>query len=163
MKLFNKKHPTPTVVEQQRTFGPTKKNKNTYIVQLNGLLCDTGLFAYCKSTPLAVVTKNGETQQDNSGFMTCTQFANPGACEMQANYKKYEPYMGKKMASTIIEYLDYKTGKPVAVLYPDTLIALDGYESDFMSHLNHATRRDLNYQVNIRKAFLNRAFATHNK
>lgn len=134
-----------------------QKKKNTYILKISGLLITPGIFAMCKSTPLPVIVKNGEQTQSASGWMAATSFPNPGALHMQMEYKFLEPYMGEKMASTIVEYLDKETGKPVLMLFPTTCYIFDGYENNYMEHLNHASRRDLQYQMHKRELLIDAA------
>ena len=62
----------------------------------------------------------------------------------------------KQTASTIIEYLDKETNQPVALLFPHGLHIKDGFEEKYMDCLNHATRRDLAKQINIRKNLIER-------
>lgn len=131
-----------------------QKKKNTYVLKISGLLVTPGVFSMCRSTPLPVITKNGEQTQSASGWMAGTPFPNPGASDMQMEYKFLEPYMGEKMASTIVEYLDKETGRPVLMLFPTTCHIFDGYENNYMERLNHASRRDLEYQINIRQRMI---------
>ncbi|MDE5615768.1 MAG: hypothetical protein K2I81_02970 [Alphaproteobacteria bacterium] len=58
------------------------------------------------------------------------------------------------MATTIIEYLDKETNKPVATLFPTYLHIHDGYDNSFYTHLNHASRKDLQYQIMLRRKAL---------
>ena len=64
--------------------------------------------------------------------------------------------MGDKMASTVIEYLDKETGKPVLMLFPTTCYIFDGYENNYMQHLNHASRRDFEHQIKMREQCINK-------
>ncbi len=153
MILFNKRkkeqETPPQATEQKRTFGPTKKKKNTYLMRFDGLLCDTGSFELCKMPPLPVVKINGQEQPNSHGFVQCKQFPNPGAAQMQTRYPKFKTIMGD-MARMVIEYLDKNTNEPVAYLYPDSLLVMDGYEEKYNECLNHATRRDLQKQIEKR-------------
>ena len=65
--------------------------------------------------------------------------------------------MGEKMASTIVEYLDKETGRPVLMLVPTTCHIFDGYENNYMERLNHASRRDLEYQMRKREMLIDAA------
>ena len=88
---------------------------------------------------------------EESGWLACTPFPNPYACEMAAHYPHIREIFGEKVSTTIIEYLDKETGQPVAQIYPHLLHVFDGFEDNFMERLNHASRRDLEYQVALRK------------
>lgn len=134
-----------------------QKKKNTYVLKISGLQSMPGIFAMCKSTPLPVIVKNGQQTQSESDWMAATSFPNPGALHMQMEYKFLEPYMGEKMASTIVEYLDKETGRPVLMLFPTTCHIFDGYENNYMEHLNHASRRDLQYQMHKRGLLIDAA------
>lgn len=137
---------------QIRQFGKTNKKKNTYIVAMSNL-ARLDLFELCRHTPLAIITKNGQTVQPTGTWMITTDFPNPGAHNMVMEYKALKPYMGT-LSTTIVEYLDKETGKPVIQLYPTSAHVFDGYESNYMSRLNHASRRDLNYQIKIRQQMI---------
>ena len=67
--------------------------------------------------------------------------------------------LGTKISTQIIEYLDKNTGKPVVQVYPDSVHIFDGYEENYMSHLNHATRRDLEKQIALRERLINEFIA----
>ncbi|MDE6250103.1 MAG: hypothetical protein K2M34_00510 [Alphaproteobacteria bacterium] len=137
-----------------REFKPTKKMKNTYIVQLNTMTMP-GAFELCPNTPLAVIKINGiETDNAKGGFMSCTQFPNPGASAIESvwhNAPEWRIIMGST-ATTIIEYLDKKSGKPALILYPtghvQSLIANEDANKVIGTRLNHASRRDFIYQYN---------------
>lgn len=139
----------------QREFKPTKKMKNTYIVRLNTMSMP-GAFEWCPSTPLAVIKINGvETDNANSGFMSCTQFPNPGASTIDVLYHRAPEWriiMGDQVATTIIEYMDKQSGKPVLMLYPNghvhSLVANEDANTVIGTRLNHASRRDFIYQYN---------------
>lgn len=142
-------------VEQvaQRTFKPTQKKKNTYILHLNTMTC-AGMFSMCDSTPLPVIKINGvETPSAHSAFMECTHFPNPGASQMESlfqNAPEYRIIMGAKMSQTIIEYLDKTSGKPALMLFPNGHVEslIPGVDANAVvgKHLNHASRRDFIYQ-----------------
>lgn len=163
MKLFSHKKnseqtPTPKAIAPDHV---SKKKKNTYQIALSGLMCDTSYFRLCKNTPLAVVTLNGKKVQESTGFLSCTEFPNPFASEMQAVFTKLSP-LDKKTASTIIEYLDKETKEPIVLVFPHGVHIKDGFEENYMDHLNHATRRDLARQVAIRRKLLEQ-YNQHNK
>lgn len=127
----------------------TKKKKNTYVVHFSALN-NLEVFEYCDTTPMRVVTVNGKSVQNISGWASMTQFPNPGAHNMVTAFKKLQPIMGEKLASTIVEYLDKDTYEPVAMLFPTNEIMCRTDVVDFMKRLNHASRKDLNRQIQIR-------------
>ena len=110
-------------------FGATHKKKNTYIVKVNNLMADTSAFGMCQNTPLPVIVQNGQRVQNGTGaWMRGTNFPNPAAASMQAEFDVLKPVMGEKLASMIIEYLDKDTGRPVLTLFPTSVYVHDGYE-----------------------------------
>jgi len=111
------------------------------------------MFALCQDTPMAVSKKNGVPQQTGEAWTTATRFPNPSAQYMVNEYKQLQPIMGE-LAATIIEYLDKNTDAPVLQLFPTSVYVFDGYETDYMSHLNHASRQDLKYQIEKRRKML---------
>lgn len=128
------------------------KKKNTYIIKVNSPFMPTSLHSGCKMTPLAVVSKNGAPVQCESGWMKCTPFPNPFAAQMSAQYTSLLPYMDERTARTIIEYLDKDTGDIVATVFPTGFHVPDGYETNFLFRMNHASRRDFIRQVKLREA-----------
>lgn len=130
----------------------SKKLKNTYTVKFSPF-CDTGLFCLCKTTPLAVIKLNGQTTQPSDGWLSCTMFPNPYASEMQAAYQDMAKF-DEKTATTIIEYLDMSSGKPVLYIFPTGMHIIDEYKNDYATHLNHATRRDIARQIKLRQKLL---------
>lgn len=156
MKLFSfgkKSEPTPIVKSLKETIPAnhiSKKKKNTYTIAFSPFYDET-MFRLCKNTPLGVRMLNGTEQSSSSGWLACHEFPNPCAIEFATNQPKLKDMMGEKIATTIIEYLDKETGKPILQLYPHVVYVFDEYEQDFMSHLNHATRRDFIKQHALRK------------
>ena len=150
-------------VNAPRQFGKTSKKKNTYIIQLEKLFAQPELFDLCQSTPLIVVRKNGaETQNARCGFMSATAFPNPGASEMVAKFKALKPVM-QETASTIIEYLDKETGAPVIQLFPTHIQIFEGFADNWYERLNHASRRDFDFQLAKRNKALEILFNAHNR
>lgn len=50
---------------------------------------DPSYFRLCKATPLAVIILNGKQVQENTmGFLSCTEFPNTYASEMQSVYNQ---------------------------------------------------------------------------
>lgn len=144
----------PMVPVQPKKKSSSKK-KNTYIVHLDTLTAH-GMHELCDATPLVVVKING-VQSDNVGkaFMTCTNFPNPGACQMDVLFNSAPEWRiigGEKMTQTIIEYLDKESGKPVLVLYPTGHVSslVPGTDANTVigTRLNHASRRDFVHQYN---------------
>ncbi|MDE6571403.1 MAG: hypothetical protein K2L95_04285 [Alphaproteobacteria bacterium] len=139
--------------EKQREFGPTKKMKNTYVVDMD-VMADWSMFQMCDTTPLAVVELNGVPQQDDNGWMKTTAFPNPAAFVMTTHYRGLAAVMGKKMAGTIVEYLDRETGEPVAMLFPTNQVLVRNHHDVIQTRLNHATRRDFYRQYQMREKFI---------
>ncbi|MEE1029502.1 MAG: hypothetical protein UIC65_00595 [Alphaproteobacteria bacterium] len=135
---------------------PSKKKKNTYTIAFNGMI-DMGLFAYCKQTPMPLITINGQKQETNTGWIKSKEFPNPYANEMAQRHIENTHKLGEKIATTIIEYLDKETNKPVVQLYPsaETYIFPQYKTTDYKKHLNHATRRDLQHEIEQRLIILN--------
>lgn len=145
-------------------FGATHKKKNTYIVKVNNLMADMSAFGMCQNTPLPVIVQNGQRVQNGTGaWMRGTNFPNPAAASMQAEFDVLKPVMGEKLASMIIEYLDKDTGRPVLTLFPTSVYVHDGYEKNYMSHLNHASRQDLNHQLKIREQLIDKLIKSRQK
>ncbi|MBQ8255977.1 MAG: hypothetical protein IJY99_03375 [Alphaproteobacteria bacterium] len=134
------------------------KKKNTYTICFSSLM-PLHAFQLCRETPLAVIKKNGQQTQEITDWLTCTMFPNPTANEMGTVYRGSKHIIGEKIATTIIEYLDKDTGEPVCQLYPHTLHIFDGYKKTYMQHLNHASRRDLQHQLKIRKQLLRKVYS----
>ena len=134
----------------------SKKKKNTYTVVFSSFT-PTHLFVMCQETPLGLATENGKQLSTDGGWIRCKQFPNPAAAEMARDYPRFREIMGEKLSTTIIEYLDKYTGKPVVQVYPNMVYLFDGYEQDFKSHLNHASRRDFEHQLALRKKIFKQA------
>jgi len=133
-------------------YKPTHKKKNTYVVKISPFH-SLKMFALCGDTPMLVTKKNGASAQTGEAWATATRFPNPFAQYMVNEYPQLQPVMGN-LSTTIVEYLDKDTGAPVLQLYPTSVYVFDGYENDYMSHLNHASRRDLNHQIEQRRKML---------
>lgn len=140
----------------------SRKKKNTYIVTFN-TMSDATLFELCKSTPLPIIEINGKEQDISSGFICCIQFPNPCATQMTRSHEIMRTILGDKTSSTIIEYLDKETGAPVVQVYPESWYVFDKYETNYMSRLNHASRRDLKYQLKLREQKINDYIAKQNQ
>lgn len=157
MNIFNKKTTaSQATVEPIKTVKPVRistKKKNTYIIVFSPFY-DSTLFSLCAKTPLEIAKTNG-IKAEPRAFAHLTQFPNPFACQMQHFYT-IASESDKKIASTIIEYLDKETGTPVAQLYPNGLHLFVGNQKTFTDRLNHASRRDLAYQIKQRQEFMNR-------
>ena len=127
----------------------SKKKKNTYVISNQIFRLD--VFAYQQDTPLIVATKNGKTTTHPAkGTHTTTLFPNPNAIDMANKIAVNSKNLGTNIATTIIEYLDYKTNKPVLQLYPNVIYIFDTYKRNWKSHLNHATRQNLTREMNKR-------------
>lgn len=156
MKLFafgKKSEPTPIIKSLKETIPAnhiSKKKKNTYTIAFSPFY-DESLFCLCPTTPLGVKTLNGVEQSSSTGWISCTRFPNPEAIEFAKGQPQFKEILGEKIATTIIEYLDKETGEPVVQLYPNIIYIFDKYENNYMERLNHATRRDLLKQIELRK------------
>lgn len=165
MNLFGKKKAQTATTPVTATIPEThvsKKKKNTYTIAFSALY-DATLYSMCPNTPLGVVILNGQAIKNNSGWISCTEFPNPCATRMAANQKILTEALGPKLSTQIIEYLDKNTGQPVVQLYPDSIHIFDGYEENYMSHLNHATCRDLEKQIALRNRLLDEFIAKQNQ
>ena len=157
--IFNTKKQNETnAVPAPRTFGPTKKKKNTYILDMHNALYDAEMFSWCDDTPMQIVMKNGQYASDaNQGFAELTPFPNPMTTDMIQVYSITKPVMGK-LAATVVEYLDKDTGEPVLMVFPHTTrVVLKNQQEDAqqaLARLNHATRRDLFRQLKMRDKFI---------
>lgn len=135
------------------------KRKNTYVVHLDTEFNMPAFWEEFSKSPLTVLIKNGEKVQEVGRCMRCTKFPNPGAIQMHREYR-YLAQVDKKLASTVVEYLDKDTGAPVALLYPTDLYVYEEYrDNDFLAHLNHASRQDFVRQMDLRTKMLDKAIA----
>ena len=87
MGIFTRK-PTQNTTGQTPIANNDISKKNTYTIALSGAMVNTSYFCLCKATPLAVVELNGKPTQNTTGFLSCTEFPNPFASEMQSVYKQ---------------------------------------------------------------------------
>ena len=150
MNIFKKKE---NIVAAERKFGPTKKLKNTYVITFDTMM-DERLWQLCPTTKLAVAKLDGKDVRDkNSAFHQLTDFPNPFAYRMVCAYDALSKVMGKELAGTIVVYGD-KTNRDDAcvILFPTNEIAQFG--KDGLSKLNHASRRDLKYQMAKRQKYI---------
>lgn len=138
----------------------SQKKKNTYQVKFSPLM-PAYLFELCSHTPLGVVVLNGKPIQTKGGWISTTDFPNPGASDMAKKQTVLREIMGEKIATQIVEYLDKETGKPVLQVYPEIMYVFDGYETNYMSRLNHASRRDLKRQIALRERLINDFMTRH--
>lgn len=128
----------------------SKKKKNTYIVNFCKNI-DYKISDSNPTTPLTIIEINGKKQSSS----TQIKFPAPSANEMIAGHEILCEVMGEKISATIIEYLDKATNRPVVQVYPEGWYVFDIYSTDFMSHLNHASRRDLKKQLKLREQKIN--------
>ena len=128
----------------------SKKKKNTYTIAFSSLM-PYSAFCMCKKTPLAIITKNGTQTQSTGGWMHATEFPNPLAGEMGSKHTMFKDILGEKISCEIIEYLDKTTNEPVALLFPHGIYVFDKFGQNYMSHLNHASRRDLEKRMDLRE------------
>lgn len=148
--LNNKKVETVT---EKREFGPTKKLKNTYVVTFDTMM-DERVWQLCPATKLAVVKLDGENVQDKkSAFQKLTDFPNPFAYRMVCAYDNLVKVMGKELAGTIVVYGDKtNTEEACVILFPTNEVAVFGKNG--LDKLNHASRRDLKYQMVKRQQYI---------
>lgn len=125
--------------------------KNTYVINYSNF----NYLVFCEqpSIPLEVQEKNGKTLKKHEKNEKILHFPNPCAYEMTINYKNFESVMGK-LAKTIVEYLDKETNESIAMLFPTNEIMCREDYPDFEKRLNHASRKDLQYQMRLREKFL---------
>ena len=128
----------------------SRKKKTTYIVKIDGVLANYSAYEMCKNTPLIVLEKNGE-YQSSGGWDVATEFLNPGANDMDVNFKLYKQIFGERIASMVIEYNDRETGKPVITLFPNIILSQYSKLADSLARLNHETRRDCVRQIRLRE------------
>ena len=60
----------------------------------------------------------------------------------------------KKVATTIIEYLDKDNNNPVLYVFPNGVRINDGYEENYTEHLDLVSRQDLEKQIKLRQDLL---------
>ncbi len=152
---FGKKKNEIAPVTQERKFGPTKKLKNTYVITFETMMDET-MWQLCPNTKLAVKTIDGENVQSDKAWKELTDFPNPGAYNMVCAYKNLSKVMGEELASTIVVYGD-KTDLESAciMLFPTNEIMFCGKDIESAkARLNHASRRDLKYQMAKRQKYL---------
>ncbi len=135
-------------------------NKDEYVIRMGGVFMNPELFSACESTQLPVETKNGEAMAMSGGWIETQAFPNPCATVMLREYAALEPHMGVT-ARTIINYLDKDTNQPVATMFPSNVHVHDGYEDDYMKHLNFATREDFKREQAKREEALARVKIAH--
>ncbi len=128
------------------------KKKNTYVIKIDGVMTNSGVFAQLPMAPLPIFKKNGK-KLNNGDWMETKEFPNPMATEIRVNYPLFASTIGNNAAVTIVEFLDKQNAAPVALMFPDgTVYIHDGYEKNFRRAMNHATRRDFDRQLQKRAA-----------
>lgn len=133
----------------------SKKKKNTYQIVFSDFM-PAHLFEHNDSTPLGVIEKNGKKTDIKTLWLHSIDFPNPCASYTAQKQEILREIMGYKLSTQIIEYLDKETGKPVLQIYPETVHIFDEYKNDYMSHLNHASRRDIKWQIALRQRLRNK-------
>lgn len=163
--IFKKNNINITKPTQQTELKPqipdnhtSKKKKNTYIITFN-VMIDGTLSGLYQMTSLPIIEINGQKQNTTGRTINCKAFPNPCAADILYSHEVLQEIMGEKMSATIIEYLDKTTGTPVIQVYPEGWYVFDEYEKDYMTHLNHASRRDLKHQLTIREQMINKYIA----
>lgn len=132
----------------------SSKKKNTYILQIPEMLMPSHKIGIPKNIPLPLIIKNGKNIQSDYGVTATKYFPTTDVCHMQWEYVATQRYMGQKLASTVVEYLDKETNKPVLILFPTTCHIFKEYSKNYMSRLNHASRRDLEYEMQKRSRLI---------
>lgn len=129
----------------------SKKEKNIYTIDLDAS-APAAMYSEREFTPLVVESINGEEiiHEDSRLIRYALKFPNPCANRMVAEQHLLAEALGPQISTRIFEYLDKKTGKPVVQVYPDSVHIFEGYEKDYLSHLSHAMRRDLNQRISLR-------------
>ncbi len=146
MNVFKKKE---KIAVAERKFGPTKKLKNTYVITFDTMM-DEHLWCLCPNTKLTVAKLDGKDVRDKNQL---TDFPNPFAYRMVCFYDVLSKVMGKELAGTIVVYGDKANRDDACViLFPTNEIAQFG--KDGLSKLNHASRRDLKYQMAKRQKYI---------
>lgn len=138
------------------------KKKRTYQIKIGNPFLDGTVFESCTATPLHVIKINGQDQNNDKDFNTLTPFPNPAANYMIESYEDARKIMGEKLATTIIEYQDKVTGETAVTLFPcnETVPRL---EACVLDRLNHDSRKDLNYQINLRTKIYNKYMQSRNR
>lgn len=115
----------------------TKKHKNTYIVKPTFLhkfkIIDK--FSQC---PIPVVSINGQRVKNAFASIILSGRTIRQITESESTTTTYK----------ITEYLDKQTLKPILTLLPNNNLL---GTSDAVNRLNHASRRDLYYQMNLKQ------------
>ncbi len=143
--IFGKK-PAQKIADSHKSH----KKKNTYVIKIDGVMANAGMFSKLQMVPLPIFKKNGQ-KLNNGDWMETKFFPNPMATEICVNYPLFASAMGNNAAVTIVEYLDKANNAPVALMFPDgTVYVHDGYEDNFQNALNHASRRDFAKQLKKR-------------
>lgn len=154
--IFKQQSSTTPAISGKSPMRRSHKKKTTYVLKLSNVLFNSTLFQACNNTSLPLIKQNGTDITNKSGWITGKDFPNPNAYHLVVEYPQLSQTMGN-LAATVIEYYDKYTGKPVVQLYPSTVYIFDGYEKDYLSHLNHASRHDFNYQINLRAKLIDMA------
>lgn len=137
---------------QKREFGPTKKLKNTYVITFD-TMADEKVWQLCPMSKLVVAKLDGENVAKKSSWVETTDFPNPFAYRMACAYDALSKVMGKELAGTIIVYGNKNDREEACVmLFPTNEVAVFGKNG--LQNLNHASRRDLKYQMEKRQKFI---------
>ncbi len=134
-----------------------RKKKNTYCIGPVVSYKTPKFYELGPRTELPVISKNGVLSVGLDGENTIMAFPNPGAHELVVNYELVGD-IDSKIAQTVIEYLDKVSGVPVLYVFPTMMYVCDDYRNTYWMHLNHASRRDLNYQLKLRRRIIERIF-----
>lgn len=157
MKLFRKNFDHDGKHKPNAVYRNSHKRKDTYNLKIDGTFINYAVFGDCRGTPLSVISVNGTTQVEQAaGYMDTVRFPNPGANEMAINFQKFKHIFGDVIASTVIQYKDKVTNKPVLTLFPHMVDSIYEDMDVALSHLNRATRKDFLFQLQLRSNKLKR-------
>ncbi len=134
---------------------PSHKKKTTYTIRLRNVIITPTMFTTCENVTLPISAVNGQsTKRPDGKLFKTVEFPRTYATQLVQNYNALTPHINERLARTIIEYYDKYTGQPVVQLYPEQVYVFDSYGTDYLKHLNHASRQDFMYQLKLRKRAL---------
>lgn len=137
-----------------------KVRKNTYEISTQflsyELIC---FFTYQKSTPLPIISINGNKVHKKDSEIPTIFFPTPAIHEIATVLcDTYSPKT--KFSTTIVEYFD-KHNQPILYLFPNGTIFEEAENSS--KKMNNFMRRDLIYQARLRQSMLEKAKRSHRR
>lgn len=125
------------------------KTKVTLVADLKSLP-KAKEYANEEKTPIRIKKVLGdELYEETEAFIA--EFDNPMAANYARSHKMLSHAMDENLASSITIYLDKMFDRPAVVLFPtNDVIYMAGSREYSLSRLNHAARRDLEYQMKRR-------------